>query len=808
MRKKARGVFLFILVMAVCMMACRKNEGETNAKGDIPAGKEQVTPAVTKGAEEKTGDTKKETEETGKKENENSIAGTVKKEDFPVVDGSTATIPLSTVVYKLVCGGTEEEAEKAIAHTKTTNSYYRLMNKEADLLFVYEPSEEVKQYIKDHDIKLLMKPIGKDALVFMKNKANQTESLSTSQIQDIYSGKITNWSEVGGMNQEILAFQRPKNSGSQTLMEKLVMKDTVMADGENVLRYETMDDILEAMVNYTDEANTLGYSVYFYAKNMYVLPELEFMKVNDVKPSVETIGDGTYPFVNEFYALIRADEPEDSAAHRIFDWITNEEGQNLVASIGYVPVTGTSNGAKQDNEAAKKTDLKEDERYLVFVDKNYQNIFGDVIIYDPNWNVEKYFPTSSIRSPYFGRVKEDTLVPIASAVRGEDGVYTAKTGLYDMVAQKFVLPQEYDEIERLSSRLPYYIVSKGYEDNKLIDLEENCYLDGFVQGEGAGVFMKADKIWMLQYTGDENGSYQQISIYDTSMNLLHKYEFPWDESHNLNNDGTIAFSTEIARKKMGISNDAVIELECPYVGVYNEQDDFLNLMYFDGKEYVMDNDGDVCEQCESTGIGQQYSIYGKFYGKTYGTESVKAFYDEGGNLILGSPEYSFCNLSTANYYDWLYGNELSPQYVFYGKRGDVLRVYVEDTHTHYKFLADGWENIEVTMVNQHLFCISHDEKTSFYYEDRLLFDKEGIYSNDSFLSTPTRSVFCYYDDDYNISYLILNQDGAILYESSQTEWIKSIDDAYIQTARNSYADVITYDGNYIVRNVIANIMED
>ena len=66
--------------------------------------------------------------------------------------------------------------------------------------------------------------IGLDGFVFLVNKENKVDSLTLEQIQKIYTGEITNWSNVGGENEEIVAYQREANSGSQNLMEKMVMQ--------------------------------------------------------------------------------------------------------------------------------------------------------------------------------------------------------------------------------------------------------------------------------------------------------------------------------------------------------------------------------------------------------------------------------------------------------------------------------------------------------------------------------------------------------------------------------------------------------
>ena len=204
------------------------------------------------------------------------IVGTMTVETYPRVDGSTATLPLSEVVFMAATGESAEVATSEVVHTKTTNSYNRLYSGEVDLLIVYEPAEVIVERMKTEP--LCIKPIGLDALVFLANTANPLQSLTMEQLVAIYSGKITNWADVGGLDRELLAFQRPVNSGSQTLMQKLVMGDVAMADGDNVFRYSTMSDILEGMLSYNNEDNTLGYSVFYYANNMYFEKDFPNMK--------------------------------------------------------------------------------------------------------------------------------------------------------------------------------------------------------------------------------------------------------------------------------------------------------------------------------------------------------------------------------------------------------------------------------------------------------------------------------------------------------------------------------------------------
>ena len=261
----------------------------------------------------------------------------MEKDEYPVVDGSTATLPLSYALYRLATGASEEEAEAEIIHSKTTNSYYQLLNGSADLLIVYEASPETLADLKKQGADFLIEPVGKDALVFLKNSENPVESLTKEELRDIYAGKISNWKDVGGEDLPIVAFQRPAGSGSQTLMDQLIMRGTAMADAPVDRVISSMGMILEEVASYRNTADAIGYSVYYYTANMHEIDGLAYLGVDGVLPSTETIRSDQYGLVNPFYVVIRADEPEDSPARRLFQWLLSKEGQKLVEETGYVP---------------------------------------------------------------------------------------------------------------------------------------------------------------------------------------------------------------------------------------------------------------------------------------------------------------------------------------------------------------------------------------------------------------------------------------------------------------------------------------
>ncbi len=260
------------------------------------------------------------------------------KESYPRIDGSTATIPLSEKLASELLSMSAEEAKKFIKHNTTHNAYENLLEGKADIIFVTEPSEDELNMAATRGIELEVIPVVKEAFVFLVNKSNPVDRLSLEEIKDIYQGKITNWKEVGGPDKEIMAYQRPDNSGSQTLMQNKVMKGLTMAKAPTELKPAGMGGLIEAVASYDNSDSAIGYSVYYYANTMYLKDTVKFVKVNGVEPDNETIIKDKYPITSAYYAVLKKTESENSNARKLLKWTLSNEGQKLAEAAGYVPV--------------------------------------------------------------------------------------------------------------------------------------------------------------------------------------------------------------------------------------------------------------------------------------------------------------------------------------------------------------------------------------------------------------------------------------------------------------------------------------
>ena len=152
------------------------------------------------------------------------------RNNFPRLDGSAPAVPLGQAIASVLLGESRDKVSDLINFSKTGRAYRALMSGEADILLAAEPSPSIWAEKDDGGYDWDMSPFAVDALVFIVNAENPVDSLTREQLRGIYAGEITNWSEVGGEDAEIVAFQRDEEAGSQTAMENLVMLGEPMTD--------------------------------------------------------------------------------------------------------------------------------------------------------------------------------------------------------------------------------------------------------------------------------------------------------------------------------------------------------------------------------------------------------------------------------------------------------------------------------------------------------------------------------------------------------------------------------------------------
>lgn len=266
--------------------------------------------------------------------------------NLPRLDGATALYPLYAAFARAAYPSAEYKVydkDSVIICSKTSGAFDNLLDGTADLIFLAGISEEQRVQANERGLELKLTPIGKEAFIFFVNAKNSMLNLSTEDITGIYSGRITNWREVGGSNKKILAYQRPNASGSQTMLEKIMGDTPIIEAPENV--YDEMYGMYMA-VAYKNHNNAIGYSFLYYIRDMIAENKIKFLSIDGIEPTATNIASGDYPFAHDFFAItvVRqhiTDEEKERVenTNKLIKWILSPQGQSLVEKTGYVPLT-------------------------------------------------------------------------------------------------------------------------------------------------------------------------------------------------------------------------------------------------------------------------------------------------------------------------------------------------------------------------------------------------------------------------------------------------------------------------------------
>jgi phosphate transport system substrate-binding protein len=259
--------------------------------------------------------------------------------NLPVMDGATALLPVYASFMQAVYPAedlTHAVFDKLIYCSGTDRAYTNLLEGKVDIIFCAEPSDEQVEQFSDKGIKLKLVPIGREAFVFFVNKENPVDNITIENINLIYSGKIKNWKKLNGNNQRIIAFQRTKNSGSQTMLEKIMGLPIEEPRRENV--HGDMGGVISQVADYRNFSNAIGYSFLFYATEMVRNDRIKLLSINGIYPSKETIKNNSYPFSGSFYAIYIDNDETNENIGPLINWILSEQGQMLIIKTGYVSI--------------------------------------------------------------------------------------------------------------------------------------------------------------------------------------------------------------------------------------------------------------------------------------------------------------------------------------------------------------------------------------------------------------------------------------------------------------------------------------
>lgn len=225
------------------------------------------------------------------------------------------------------------EAQLAVTGGGSGTGIAAIINGTADIA---QSSRQMKdkevEEAKTNGFELKEFVVGRDGIAIGVNKNNPIESITLEQLKDIFTGKITNWKEIGGNDEKIVVMSRESNSGTYVFFKEFVLQDEEYAS--SALLMPSNQAIVEGL---KQDTSGIGYIGLAYANDeIKVVPVKKDDSSEGVLPSLETINAGDYPVSRPLF-LYTAGEPE-GVVKLYMDFIMGQEGQSIVEEIGFIPV--------------------------------------------------------------------------------------------------------------------------------------------------------------------------------------------------------------------------------------------------------------------------------------------------------------------------------------------------------------------------------------------------------------------------------------------------------------------------------------
>ena len=165
-----------------------------------------------------------------------------------------------------------------------------------------------------------------DGIAIIVNPANPVEDLTLEQIADIYTGKITNWSELGGSDSEIVLIGREAGSGTRSGFEEIV-------EVKDLCQYrQELSSTGDVIATVAQNPGAIGY-----ASLASVKETVKAVKVGGVTPSEETVKDGTYAIQRPFVLVTKEGVTLSETAQAFFDYAVSKDANAVVIAAGVVP---------------------------------------------------------------------------------------------------------------------------------------------------------------------------------------------------------------------------------------------------------------------------------------------------------------------------------------------------------------------------------------------------------------------------------------------------------------------------------------
>lgn len=256
------------------------------------------------------------------KKNEENKTNTATPPETVTISGSTSVGPLI-----------EKEAEKFKKENTGINVEINQIGSSAGIKDAINGTVEIgmsSRDLKEEEIAegLVEVEVAFDGMAVITSKNNKIDSLKLSEVKDIYTGKITNWKDVGGEDSQIVVVSREDGSGTRDAFQEIVgytseelYKESIIGDGSGNIK-----------TTVAGNNHAIGFISF-----EYIDDSVNAVKIDDIAPIAENVKNGEYKLSRPFLLVYKEENLKENG-NKLIDFILSKEGQNIVEESGLIRI--------------------------------------------------------------------------------------------------------------------------------------------------------------------------------------------------------------------------------------------------------------------------------------------------------------------------------------------------------------------------------------------------------------------------------------------------------------------------------------
>ncbi|MBN1918760.1 MAG: phosphate ABC transporter substrate-binding protein [Verrucomicrobia bacterium] len=265
-------------------------------------------------------------------------AGAAGSDTSIVVDGSTTVGPIAKAFAEYYMER-NPGVNITVSESGSGNGAKSLVNGTCDVA-------DMSRFMKDEEVKAAIEKgitpvahvVALDGIAVIVHPSNPVNGLTVEQVRGIYTGTITNWKELGGPDKAIVVCSRDTNSGTYETFESLVMNKGKMA---SATEYYGSNGAVHKKVSTT--ATAIGYVGLGFLDR-----KVKGLTINGIAPSPETVKSGIYPIARPLFMFTNGYPSMGTHLHAFVTLYLSRHGQEIVETLGFVPVTDYTTGPTKE----------------------------------------------------------------------------------------------------------------------------------------------------------------------------------------------------------------------------------------------------------------------------------------------------------------------------------------------------------------------------------------------------------------------------------------------------------------------------